>query len=187
MQYDFLHFFSQLLGGDQQANWFLKNVFPFEVNNEMDRGIHEPAYFIEQQKQLWPDYREALDAFNKHYTDIFTKETDGMLPLMVDLKARGYRLLGLSNWSSKVYDVMHKFNIFDQLEGYLLSKDVHLLKPDPAIYRRFLQEFDVKSEECVFIDDKPENIDGSRSVGMHGIVFHNTAQLSHDLEPLLHD
>ena len=185
VQYDFTVFFTSILGSRERARWFMQHVFTGEINAEMDRGEHEPAYFFEQQKQLWPGYADVLRQFDEHYTDIFTAETEGMRTLMTELRAQGYRLLGLSNWSSRVYEVMQKFSIFDLLDGYLLSKDVHQLKPEPAIYHSFFEKFGVEPAECVFIDDKPENIDGARAVGMPGLVFRDTPQLRRDLTPLL--
>lgn len=185
VQYDFMNFFKKQLGSEEKARHFLHNAFTAEINAEMDRGVYPPSHFIEQQKRLWPEYRETLDTFDKHYADIFTHETEGMRQSMLDVKARGYRLLGLSNWSERVNDVMNKFDIFDILEDYLISKDVHQLKPDAEIYHSFINQFGVKPEECVFIDDKPENIKGARNVGMYGIVFSNTQQMMRELEPLL--
>ena len=185
VQYDFLLFFSAQLGSKKKAEWFLNNVFTGKINADMDRGVHEPEYFFNMQKKLWPEYAYILDNFDKNYTDIFTHESEGLRALMLDMKARGYKLLGLSNWSSKVYEVMDKFDIFQLLEGYLLSKDVHQLKPEPEIYQSFFQKFGVKAEESVFIDDKPENIVAAQNVGMYGIVYYNSEQLTHELDPLL--
>lgn len=185
VEYDFHRFFTSVLGSEDRATFFLEHVFPESVNAEMDRGVHPPHFFINQQQLCWPDYSEALDTFYARYTDIFTREPEGMRGLMEDLKRRGYRLLGLSNWSEKVYEVMHKFDIFELLDGFLLSKDVHQLKPEPEIYHSFLRKFGVRPEECVFIDDKKENIVGAQRVGMYGITFGTTAQLAHELEPLL--
>ena len=185
VQYDFHAFFTSVLGDESKAKWFLGNVFPAEVNNEMDRGIHEPQYYIDWQKRLWPEYRNALDALNQRYIEIFTQESEGLREVMVELKEKGYRLLGLSNWSSKVYEVMDKFSIFEQLEDSLISKDVHMLKPHADIYQCFLDKFDVLPEECVFIDDKPENIEGARAAGFYGIVFKDTPSMLHELRPLL--
>ena len=128
----------------------------------------------------------AIDAFDKHYTDIFTGEVPGMKDLMKDFKSEGYRLLGLSNWSTKVFDVMDKFpEIFSLLDGYLVSHQVHLLKTHKEIYEAFCKKFDVKPEDCVFIDDKAVNIEGAKSIGMHGIVFKDTDQLKADLKTML--
>ena len=46
------------------------------------------------------------------------------------------------------------------------------------------EEIDAKPEECVFIDDRVENIEGARKLGIHGIVFENKEQLKKDLEKL---
>ena len=185
VQYNFMSFFKELMKSESKAKWFLHNVFTAELNAEMDRGVYDPNFFFELQKKVWPEYRDTLDTFDKRYSDIFTHETEGMRQSMLDMKARGYRLLGLSNWSARVHDVMSKFDIFEILEDHLISKDVHQLKPDAEIYHSFINKFGVKAEECVFIDDKPENIKSARRVGMYGIVFSNTRQMMHELEPLL--
>ena len=185
VQYDFLTFFAKILGSKEDATCFMQKVLSEKVNNEMDLELHEFSYYIEQQKRLWPEYAEALDIFDKHYIDVFTCETEGIRDLMLSLKAKGYRLLGLSNWSSRVYEVMDKFDIFNLIEDSLISKDVHQLKPNKDIYESFLNKFDVKAAECVFIDDKPENIEGCKTVGMNGIVFKNSNQLKQELDKLL--
>lgn len=185
VQYDFLAFFAKILGSREEAARLMQRVLSEKVNNEMDLELHEFSYYIEQQKKLWPEYAEAIDIFDKHYTDVFIGESEGIRDLMLKLKADGYRLLGLSNWSSRVYDVMAKFDIFDLIEDSLISKDVHQLKPDKEIYLSFLQKFNVKADECVFIDDKPKNIEGCKAVGMAGIVFTNTQQLTKELNELL--
>ena len=81
--------------------------------------------------------------------------------------------------------MINKFDIFNLIEDSLISKDVHQLKPNKDIYESFLNKFDVKAAECVFIDDKPENIEGCKTVGMNGIVFKNSNQLKHELDKLL--
>ena len=185
VQYDFLTFFAKILGSKEDATCFMQKVLSEKVNNEMDLELHEFSYYIEQQKRLWPEYAEAIDIFDKHYIDVFTGETDGIRDLMLSLKAHGYRLLGLSNWSSRVYDVMDKFDIFNLIEDSLISKDVHQLKPNKDIYMSFLQKFNVKADECVFIDDKHKNIEGCKAVGMAGVVFRNTQQSTQEINELL--
>ena len=53
----------------------------------------------------------------------------------------------------------------------MISADVKLLKPDPQIYRVFLNRFSLKAEECVFIDDTPINVEGAIHEKMAGVVF----------------
>ena len=164
------------------------NIFNQILQN---RGIKNPSKYLNLSKDSLQPYQnlenieESIDIFDKHYIDVFTCETEGIRDLILSLKSRGYSILGLSNWSSRVYDVINKFDIFNLIEDSLISKDVHQLKPNKDIYESFLNKFDVKAAECVFIDDKPENIEGCKTVGMNGIVFKNSNQLKQELDKLL--
>lgn len=186
VEYDFLAYFTKVLGSREKGLWFMHNILTEENNDKLDKADMPFGYYMAEWKKKWPDYTVAIDAFDKRYTDIFTGEIPGMYDLMVALKGRGYRLLGLSNWSAKVYEVMDKFpRIFGMLDGYLVSHKVHMLKPHREIYETFCKQFGVAPGECVFIDDKAANIEGAKSIGMNGIVFKDTEQLKAELEPLL--
>ena len=56
-------------------------------------------------------------------------------------------------------------------DGVMVSSDVHLIKPDTRIYELLCETYDLNPEECVFIDDRPENVEAAKRVGMKGIVF----------------
>jgi len=183
VQYDFLTFFVRQLGSDEQARQFMAHVLTEENNGRLDKADKTFSEYMEEWKRQWPEAAQTIDLFNRRYTDIFTAEVPGITELMRQLKAKGYRLLGLSNWSTKVFDVMRKFpKPFAELEGSLISYQVHLLKPDEAIYDAFCERFSVKADECLFIDDKAENIEGAKRAGWHGVVFTTTEQLRRDLQ-----
>lgn len=183
VQYDFLRFFVHQLGSEAQARQFMAQVLTEENNGRLDKADKTFGEYMEEWKRQWPEAAQVIDLFDKHYTDIFTAEVPGITELMRQLKAKGCRLLGLSNWSTKVFDVMHKFpKPFAELEGSLISYQVHLLKPDVAIYDAFCEKFGVKPDECLFIDDKTENIEGAKRAGWHGVVFTTTGQLRQELQ-----
>lgn len=171
VQYDFVTFFGRLLGSREKGEWFMDHVLPDSVGAAMDRELHPFDYYIRQQQERWPEYADTLSYFASHYTDVFTVETPGIRELILVLKERGFHVYGLSNWSSKLLEVKAKFSVFGLITDELVSKDVHLLKPDPAIYQAFLGKFHLDATSCLFIDDKPENIAGCRKVGMNGIRF----------------
>ena len=52
-----------------------------------------------------------------------------------------------------------------------MSAYYHLLKPSLEIYERFLQEFSLNPQECLFFDDLQENVDGAIACGIHGHRF----------------
>jgi putative hydrolase of the HAD superfamily len=70
---------------------------------------------------------------------------------------------------------------FGNFRGVVVSAEVDLLKPEPAIYRRLLSDYGLEAERSVFIDDMPGNVDGARDVGMHAIRFVDAAQCERDL------
>jgi len=180
--YDFYGFFFPLFKSHEKTVEFMSKVLTQEVGNDMDREEIPFSLYMKQLKEHWPEYTEALDMMEKDYVHIVTGEMPGMTELMKRLKSQGYQLLGLSNWSSKVYEVMEKYPIFNLLDGALISTEVKQLKPDADIYQTFLKRFNAKAEECIFIDDKPINIIGCQKVGMHGILFQNTAQLEEEIK-----
>ena len=60
-----------------------------------------------------------------------------------------------------------------------------IIKPDPEMYELLLRTYDLKAEECVFIDDRPGNIEGAKNAGLHGIVFESYEKTSRELDELL--
>jgi epoxide hydrolase-like predicted phosphatase len=182
VSYDFNKFFTGVLGSKEKATWFLDNVLTDDFNNRLDHGLKSVNELLGELKAQFPAYVDAINAFDVHYTDIFTGEVPGIVDLMKELKGKGYHLYGLSNWSTKVFEVMKKFpRPFSLLEDCLISHQVKLLKPQPAIYRAFCKKMSVKPEDCIFIDDKKENILGAKSIGMDGITFTGTDALRKEL------
>ena len=57
-------------------------------------------------------------------------------------------------------------------DGTLISADVHLMKPQPEIYRLLCDRFSLKAPECFFVDDSPANIEAALCCGMPGAIFH---------------
>lgn len=66
--------------------------------------------------------------------------------------------------------------------GTLISADVHLLKPEAAIYQALFDKFDLTAASCLFVDDFPPNIEAAENAGMQGIVFHDAGQLREELK-----
>jgi putative hydrolase of the HAD superfamily len=61
------------------------------------------------------------------------------------------------------------------------SCDLRLAKPDPAIYLHTLEQLGVAPEEALFLDDRVENVNAARSLGIDAILFKNPAQLHQEL------
>ncbi len=86
-------------------------------------------------------------------------------------KEKGSRLYVLSNASNSFYDYFPKFAPLDYFDGIVVSCDIHIIKPDIRIYQYLLERYDLLPEECFFIDDRKENVEGAKKAGMNGAVF----------------
>ena len=80
---------------------------------------------------------------------------------------------------------MAQFEIFNLLDGYIISSEEKVIKPEAEIYHCLFNRFNLKPEECIFADDRAENIEGGRRVGMEGIVFTDARQYERELRILI--
>ena len=189
VDYDFDRFFA-VLRADYRVSEaafaeFMQVVLAEETYSSLDRELIPFARQVDMLKQQHPACAELFDAFDSRFQEVVTGEVPGMHQLLGELRSSGYRLYGLSNWSSKVYETMRNYShLFGLLHDRVLSCEEHLLKPEAAIYRCALNRWNLAAEECVFVDDKQANIDGCEAVGIKGIRFVDCPTLRHELHLL---
>ncbi len=99
---------------------------------------------------------------------------------------QNYKLGLLSNaWSDLRANLTHRWQIADLFEVLIISAEVGLAKPDPAIYQLALERLAVAPQEAVFIDDVLENIESAQSVGLLTVHYQDNLQLFAELQELL--
>lgn len=117
---------------------------------------------------------EIENELRKAYTSVEGMLTvrDYAIPLVKKLKEAGYHPYYLSNYSKKAYDECgESLSFMPYMEGGLVSFRAGKTKPDPLMYRMFLEEFHLAAAECLFIDDTEENVTAAKELGFSGIVF----------------
>ena len=87
------------------------------------------------------------------------------------VKSHGFRIFVLSNASDLFYEYFPRLLPLDFFDGVFVSSDYLMLKPDPVIYETFLLKYGLKADECLFIDDRKENVSGAKIVGFNGFCF----------------
>lgn len=98
-------------------------------------------------------------------------------------RAAGVRTGLLSNsWGSGMYPHHRLAACFDVR---VISGEVGLRKPDPAIFALALERLDVPAERCAFVDDLDRNVAAAERLGMAGVVHHDDASTVEQLERLL--
>lgn len=156
-----------------------------EFIDKCDREIIPFADIINEAKHEHPEFEDALQFFYDHYADFVTGEIPGMKAQLIRFKKEGFKLYGLTNWSSAVYTVMRRYSdLFELLDGIVISSEEHLIKPEPDIYLRLCERYGLKPEECLFADDKPINVSGAKAIGMEAVVFSTTEQYLNDFNQI---
>ena len=106
--------------------------------------------------------------------------------LLSTLKEKGYNLYLLSNFHIEAFDTVTKQNdFFSYFDGGVVSGHIQMLKPDPSIYKTLMNKYNLKNEECLFIDDCLDNIIEARNQNIQGIHLPVGTSLYHQLK--LHD
>ena len=185
VDYDYFAVLDHIFATHEQAADFHHHLMADKWNECLDREDEPFKTIISGMQQAMPHYKDEIRTFGNRYTDIVLGEVKGMRQLLVNLKAEGYKLYGLSNWCSKVHVTMAQYPIFQLLDGRVISSEEHIVKPSAAIYHCLCHRFGLKAEECVFTDDMPENVEGARKTGMHAICFKNAAQYETELRRIV--
>ena len=98
----------------------------------------------------------------------------------------GYHVYILSNYSENMLDqTKDKLKFLPLMDGVVFSYKIKKMKPDPEIYEYLCDEYWLEPEESVFIDDRPVNIKGAETCGIHGIVFRSYEQAKKELDEFL--
>jgi putative hydrolase of the HAD superfamily len=104
------------------------------------------------------------------------------IPWVAAMHGLGLRTALLSNLPASLRDVLEKdapwLPAFD-VKTY--SCTVRVTKPDRKIYRHCLSGLGVKASEAVFLDDRPENVDAAKKLGIHAILFQTAEGAAADL------
>ncbi len=72
---------------------------------------------------------------------------------------------------------IERFRLRDCFDVFLSSCYLGVRKPDERIYRLALQLTQRRNEECLYIDDRPLNIECARRIGMRAFRYSDAAQL----------
>lgn len=152
--------------------------------NEVDRGVWSREKLLQEFTRMDPEIEAELHRAFDNVTGMVTKR-EYAIPWLQELKAKGYRVYYLSNFSEKAYeDCMEALDFLPFMDGGILSYRDHVIKPDAEIYRLLLSRYSLKAEESVFLDDTLPNVEAARALGLHGICFRTREQAEAELKKL---
>lgn len=111
-------------------------------------------------------------------------KVDGRMLNLIDALRKNYKIVILTNTIDSHYNQFMKTEIPSHVDEIIASYRVRLRKPFKEIYLQTLKKLGTTSDEVVFIDNKVENVEAARKLGMKGIVFKSPDQLRLRLKDL---
>ena len=125
---------------------------------------------------------EAISELNRWDARMWTTSNAEMLAWHQKLKALGLETAILSNMGDAVMEsIAGSFAWIADFDVLIWSYQHNLAKPEEAIYRLLLDRLGTAPEETLFLDDKIENIQAARHLGIQALQFSTVDQLRQDL------
>jgi 2-haloacid dehalogenase len=176
------YLYRKLFDGQTEAmEEFLATVCTQTWNEEQDAG-RPFAEACASLKLVHPHKAQLIDPWFRRYDEMLAGPISGSVDILTKLNARSVPLYALSNWSAETFPAaLKRFEFLTWFRGVMLSGEVKLLKPDPRIFKLFLETFAIDPALTVYIDDRGPNVEAAIAFGMHGIQFTDAAALRNEL------
>ncbi len=140
---------------------------------------------IYEYEKKYPDDVEVIKWFLRNGEQMVVKRPE-IWRKVAALKEKGYRIYLLSNYSDELFRIHTKGAEFlNVLDGGIVSYQVHALKPDREIYQILLGKYGLQADECLFFDDRAENVEGARTLGIQAVQVTSREMLNATLDKML--
>lgn len=98
------------------------------------------------------------------------------LKMLEKLRAKGYKLYVLSNTNPIMYNhwIDNAFrkdgkSVNDYFDGVVTSFQERMCKPNPDLFRKVVERYNLNPKETLMLDDSEANVKAARSVGLNGV------------------
>jgi putative hydrolase of the HAD superfamily len=151
-----------------------------------DQGILSPeGYWSKVAADGTTLNPELLSRLRQWDVEMWSHMSQDMVNWLDRLRESGFKTAVLSNMHCDMAAyVRRNFAWLQRVDCPILSCELLLIKPDPAIYQRCLECLKLQPSEAVFIDDREANVAAARALGIVGLRFQSVEQLRVDLASL---
>lgn len=170
VNWDPRYLYRKHFNNDLEMEYFLTHICSDEWHLEQDKGrsLLDGTKILQENH---PEYSYLISLFYDQWDQMLYSEIGESVDILYKLK-KNYRLFGLTNWSSETIDIAYKkFSFFKEFEGIVVSGIEKIIKPDLKLYKLLCERYELKPENCLFIDDKIANVYAAVNFGMSAIHF----------------
>lgn len=149
--------------------------------SQFDLGLMSDEEILAEYCRKYPADAEAIRWFVRH-GEYMHKARPAVWKLVHKCKEAGYHIYLLSNYSESLFRKHTQYADFlEDLDGMLVSYMINKIKPDRAIYEAICRKYDLAPAECLFFDDRLENVQAARAYGMSSLQVFSAEGLAADL------
>ncbi len=171
------HLYRKLFTDSMEMEDFLATVCTTDWNQAQDAGrpFAEGVALLSKQ---YPEWASEIDAYRSRWPEMLKGAIDGTVVILKELRAAGWPLYALSNWSTETWPhAQNRFEFLDDFDGMVISGFEGVSKPNEALYRRLLDRYALEPSGCLFIDDQIVNVEAARRLGIEAHHFSNPERL----------
>jgi 2-haloacid dehalogenase len=159
----------------------MTNVITPQWHFQHDLGVSF-ADMVAARSAEYPDAAHHIRHYAENFADSIPGPVPGSLELVERLDCAGVPLFGISNFGSDAWAQFRpRAPIFNRFRDIVISGHERLAKPDPAIFTLAVARFGVLPEQCLFVDDRADNVRAAQDCGMAGHVFADSKGLEAEL------
>ena len=163
---------------EERAVQIGKSMFDDPLWSGLDLGNPLEETICRYEKK-YPEYAKEIRWFLTHGEYMHVKRPE-------ELKKAGYGIYLLSNYSEDLFTKHTKGASFlNDIDGKVVSYQIHEIKPNSKIYLYLLDKYNLKADQCLFFDDRKQNVEGAEKLRIHAIRVESQEQLLGELEKLL--
>ena len=160
-------------------------IFTDPIWHDFDRGIVEFEDLISHYVEGYPEDATHLEYFLRN-CELIRVNRPAVWDRVKKLKSLGYKIYILSNYAESLLNMHIKdMVLFNEVDGKIISYQVKSIKPEPEIYKALYEKYDLDPEECLFFDDRQDNVEGSEATGMKAIKVESEEHLNKVLDEII--
>jgi 2-haloacid dehalogenase len=129
-----------------------------------------------------PHWAGHVRAYFPNYPHSLLGDRPETVAVLREVVATGMPTYALTNWSAETFDhARQRFGFLDDFTEVLVSGELGLLKPEPAIYAALLRRTGTAPADTFFADDSARNVAGARAAGLDAVRYTGAAALRREL------
>jgi 2-haloacid dehalogenase len=161
---------------------FIEDADLFAWHRTLDggRGL---ADAVAELCASFPDHEWLIARWGELYDEMVKEPIPGALDIVARLHERRVPLFVISNFPAAFWPAFRARHarLFERFNDVLVSGEVGLMKPDPAIFELAMRRFGLQPRDALFVDDMQDNIDAGAAAGLHTHRFETPAGLEQAL------